>query len=178
MDATAIHEDTLVKNLTFLHALTLRSAGLAKGGAEPASPDQEGADPELEEELDEQAHPGPVSRSGIVLSDPNRRDILMSESYTAADCPCCFRPLIVSWKDARPASDVLQDAFGCDPSDLYRFFDREEWLQRWELPLAMTWGTAADWRAIGGIWRATRARREGGFMSLADIERGSKCGDG
>jgi len=166
-----------VKNLTFLHALTLRSAGLAKGGAQPASADQDWVDPELDEELDDQAHPEPVSRSGIVLTDPNRRDLTMSESYTAADCPCCFRPLIVSWKDARPASDVLQDAFGCDPADLYRFFDRDEWLQRWELPLAMTWGTATDWRSIAGIWRATRARREGGFMSLADIERGSKRGE-
>jgi hypothetical protein len=66
---------------------------------------------------------------------------------------------------------VLQEAFGCDPADLYRFFDPEEWLQEWELPLELTWGTAADWHAIAGIWRSTRARRGGRFLSLTDIER-------
>jgi hypothetical protein len=101
----------------------------------------------------------------------------MSETFTAADCPRCYRPLVVSWKDARPASDVLQDAFGCDPADLYRFFEPHEWLQRWELPLQLTWGTTADWHAIAGIWRATRARREGHFLSLQDIERGLKRGN-
>jgi hypothetical protein len=95
----------------------------------------------------------------------------MSGSFTAADCPSCYRPLVVSWKDARPASDVLQDAFGCDPADLYRFFDRHEWLQRWELPLQLTWGTAAEWRNIAGIWRVTRARKEGRYLSLDEIER-------
>lgn len=95
----------------------------------------------------------------------------LRDTFTAADCPCCYRPLVVSWKDARPASDVLQEAFGCDPADLYRFFDPEEWLQEWELPLELTWGTAADWHAIAGIWRSTRARRGGRFLSLTDIER-------
>jgi hypothetical protein len=97
----------------------------------------------------------------------------MSDTFTAANCPCCYRPLVVSWKDARPASDVLQDAFGCDPADLYRFFDRDEWLQNWELPLYLTWGTAADWRAIAEFWRATRARKEGRFLSLDEIGRAS-----
>jgi hypothetical protein len=101
----------------------------------------------------------------------------LKESFTAADCPCCYRPLVVSWKDARPASDVLQEAFGCDPADLYRFFERDEWLQEWELPLELTWGTAADWRAIAGIWRSTRSRRGGRFLSLVDIERGGQNRD-
>jgi hypothetical protein len=175
------HEITPVKKLTFLHARPLHGATRASDGSLPVDPSpafvEHAVAPDLDEGIEHGDDRGPVSKSGVVLSAPPRDEIRASESFTAADCPCCFRPLIVSWKDARPASDVLQDAFGCDPGDLYRFFDRDEWLQRWELPLAMTWGTASDWRAIGGIWRATRARRNGGFLSLADIARGTKRGE-
>jgi hypothetical protein len=107
--------------------------------------------------------------SGIIRSAPRNDDVPASVSYSAADCPCCYRPLIVSWKDAGPASDVLQDAFGCDPENLDRFFEPEDWLRSWDLPLHLTWGTAAEWHAIRGIWRATRSRKEGRFLSLTEI---------
>lgn len=99
----------------------------------------------------------------------------MTTALASDDCPACYRPLVVSFRDARPAGDVLQDAFGCDPADLYRFFDDEEWLTRWELPLDITWGTAAEWRAIAAIWRETRARRgdvRPRFLSLEEINAG------
>jgi hypothetical protein len=108
---------------------------------------------------------------------PPTSGVRTSEIYAAVDCPCCYRPLVVSWKDARPANDVLQDAFGCDPADLYRFFEPDEWLQQWELPLQLTWGTSEEWRQIAGIWRATRAKKSGKYLSLTDIERGFKTGD-
>jgi hypothetical protein len=117
-----------------------------------------------------------ITRSGVVRAEPKVGNVPASDSFTAIDCPCCYRPLIVSWRDARPAGDVLQDAFGCDPADLYRFFEPDEWLTSWELPLYLVWGTASDWRTIAGLWRATRSRGEGRFLSLADIERGSNQG--
>jgi hypothetical protein len=95
----------------------------------------------------------------------------VSTSFTSANCPQCFRPLVVSFTDRRPAGEVVQNLYGCDVEDLRRFFRPDEWLTKFELPLQLIWGTAADWEAIAQIWRATRAKCEPRLMSLEEISQ-------
>lgn len=100
----------------------------------------------------------------------------MSTIFTPTDCPLCFRPLVVSFTDARPAGEVVQNLYGCDVEDLRRFFGPEEWLTKFELPLYLTWGTTQEWLEIAGIWRETRTRRAVRFMSLEEINDGWTVG--
>ena len=96
----------------------------------------------------------------------------MSQSFPPTDCPSCFRPLVVSFADARPAGEVVQNLYGCDVEDLRRFFRPDEWLTKFELPLWLMWGTAEDWMTIAQIWRETRMMRDARFMSLDEINEG------
>ena len=102
----------------------------------------------------------------------------MSLAFTPESCPACYWPIIISWgPPAGPVSDVVQEALGGSVEALLRFFSPDEVLRRWELPLVMTWGRSEDWRAIADLWRATRLRREGGFLSLAEINAGWDGGE-
>jgi hypothetical protein len=98
----------------------------------------------------------------------------VSAAFSAADCPACYRPLAVSFRDARPAGEMIQEVYGCDVDDLCRYFAPDEWLQKFDPPLVLMWGTEAEWEAIAAIWRETRARKEGQdrFLSLKEIELG------
>jgi hypothetical protein len=117
----------------------------------------------------------PDSRSQPGFSSHRRPAILegtdaVRSAYTQDDCPACYRPLVVSFPDARPAGEVIQELYGCDVDDLHRFFAPDEWLTRFELPLWLIWGTAEEWQAIATIWRETRAKKRGPrFMSLDEI---------
>jgi hypothetical protein len=121
---------------------------------------------------------GERSRSVATEDDSTRAEDtpLLSASFSAADCPACYRCLVVSFHDARPAGELIQEIYACDVDDLCRFFGRDEWLRNFDLPLVLTWGTAAEWRAIAAVWRETRARKEGEerFLSLEEIEVGGK----
>lgn len=97
----------------------------------------------------------------------------MNLTFTPEACPACYWPLIISWgPPAGPVSDVVQGALGGSVEALLRFFSPDEVLGQWELPLIMMWGTASQWLEMAAIWRAARMKREGGFMSLAEINAG------
>ena len=88
-----------------------------------------------------------------------------------ASCPKCFIPLVVYWDRAAPANPVAQELYGCSVDHLVRFFGPEEWLQKFDLPVCLTWGTAEEWRQIAEMWRSTRATRSG-FPSFEEINAG------
>ena len=97
----------------------------------------------------------------------------MTQSFSAADCPACHWPLVISWgPPAGPVSDVFQEALGGSVEILYRVFDPSEWLTEWAWPLTIVAGSYAEWRTVAEWWRVARAKREGRFLSLAEINEG------
>jgi hypothetical protein len=95
----------------------------------------------------------------------------MNLSYSDPSCPQCWHFLAIGWRGG-PAPDVVQDAVGCSSVALARFFDPPDWWSAWTLPLTVVFGTSAEWRTVAGWWRETRERREGRYLSLAEINAG------
>jgi hypothetical protein len=96
----------------------------------------------------------------------------MSHAHALSPCAECWHVLVVSFVDAAPANELVQQACGGDVDALFRFFDPSEWLKQWALPLTVTWGTAEQWRVVADMWRVTRSRKDGRFLSLAEINAG------
>lgn len=88
-------------------------------------------------------------------------------------CANCWHYVALTFEPRlAPVPPIVQEAVGGDGDAVERFFEPELWAKDWGLPLWLAWANADEWQVVAGWWRESRARREGRFLSLEEIERG------
>lgn len=82
-------------------------------------------------------------------------------------CPECWPCFLVDVNEGRPAGELAQLAFGCDATELRRFFHPTEWLDGFTMHMIILIGTPAEWEYIAALWRWSRQRRDVREIDLA-----------
>jgi len=91
----------------------------------------------------------------------------------ASPSECCWYYIALAVDPyLAPVPPIVQEVVGGDADAALRFFGAGDWAKEWGLPLWLAWANADEWATVAMWWRVARQRREGRFLSLAEINAG------